>query len=348
MVLQARSADIGYGVTKGTLSHLAGRKAADTVLHSFPSLAVQKTTSIEVGDYKSAENVTITVNGVPYVVGKDVFDETDGTNPRTLSEGFCESDQYMALLRGMLYKMGIPKIHCFALGLPFTTWTTKRESLREKMTGGHEIPHPHSKVPGARFSVEVSEVIVLPQPLGSFYHYTVPNGYYDQFRNEMNLIVDPGYNTLDWFLALGVRPQHQRCGAYTGGVSVVLNAVADAISADLRNVPTFMNQLDTALRRNKSTVMVDGKDVDLAPYRPRADSKIREQLEVMWAKVHTLKDVNNIILTGGGATLFRPHLEAMFPGRIIHCTDNPSFANVLGFQVMAEETLRKKAQGVRV
>lgn len=347
MALRARAADIGYGVSKGTMSHLAGPKAADTVLYSFPSLAVQKTASFDVGDYRSEENVTITVKGVPYVVGKDVFDETDGTNPRTLSEAFCDSPQYMALLRGMFYRMGLARIDCLTVGLPLTTWTTQRESLREQILGVHEIPHPSSKDPGSRLSVEVCEVIVLPQPLGAFYNYTVPNGYYDQFRNEMNLIVDPGYGTVDWFLSMGVRPQHQRCGAYTGGVSLVLNAVADAISADLRNVPTFMNQLDLALRENKPIVKVDGKDVELAAYRPRADAKIREQLEAMSAKIRTVKDVNNIILTGGGATLFRPHLEAMFPGRTIHCADNPSFANVLGFQVVAEETLRKKAQGVR-
>jgi plasmid segregation protein ParM len=57
----------------------------------------------------------------------------------------------------------------------------------------------------------------------------------------------------------------------------------------------------------------------------------------MTSSVGDMSDVNNIILTGGGADLFYDELVKAIPGRTIIRDDNPIYSNVCGFQMVGEQ-----------
>jgi plasmid segregation protein ParM len=92
--------------------------------------------------------------------------------------------------------------------------------------------------------------------------------------------------------------------------------------------------------RTKQPVEINGKEYNLArDYSKVADNAIREAVVAMFHSVGDMEDVNNIILTGGGADLFYAEVAKSIPGRTIIKDDNPIFSNVCGIQMVGEQWL---------
>ena len=61
-------------------------------------------------------------------------------------------------------------------------------------------------------------VLILPQPMGSLFLASEVIHEYDLFEDgAISLVVDVGYNTLDWFVAEAMSPQFELCGSFSGG-----------------------------------------------------------------------------------------------------------------------------------
>ena len=56
--------------------------------------------------------------------------------------------------------------------------------------------------------------------------------------------------------------------------------------------------------------------------------------------IETPESLQNIILVGGGAFLFRKAVKAAFPRHRIHEVKEPMFANVRGFQLAGQNYAR--------
>jgi plasmid segregation protein ParM len=331
--LAARAVDVGYGNTKYTVGHLPMDGALDGICELFPSLtpsALHTNFSAALGQER--DTVRISLDGETYEVGKEVrLLLGGGSHDRTLDENFCLSKRYLALVLGSLAYMRVDTVDCLVLGLPLTTYESKRRLLEEFVQGEHEI--------GGK-PISIQKVTVVPQPMGGFYDYVIQNGMANALSYEKNLIIDPGFYTLDWVTSEGKRPIDSRSNAVNdSGASTILTEVRQAIEKDMECDPGDMMRIDEALRLDRP-LKLNGKLVDLAQYRPLIAQKADSAMNKLISGAKGVVDIDNVILVGGATHLYRDAVQARFPNHQIHVGEQPVFANVRGFQMLGEQWLK--------
>lgn len=331
-----RAIDVGYGNTKFVVLR---QGAGEVHCGLFPSIAPQASASGDLGGevFQRRNTATVEVNGVLYEVGKDARLAQDASYGRTLDPDYALTDTYIALVRGAIYYMGVDHIDVLVVGLPVNTYESKRGELEKRLVGEHRIPAPRSPKGTAQADkiVRVEHVRVLPQPIGAFFDYSIQGDRYQKMRQEMNLVIDPGFYTLDWVVAQGVKIVNARSGAHSGGMSAVLSTMGEAISRKIGTQLTDYSAIDDALRTGTNPRFY-GKEYDLTPYLPLAKDKVRQFVAVLANKVGSSADIDNILLAGGGAEFFKDIIDDKFPHHNVLVTPDPVFANVRGFQFAGE------------
>jgi len=334
-----RAIDVGYGNTKFT-AFRQGPKEIHCGL--FPSIAPQASSIPDLGGelFQKRNTALIEVNGVQYEVGKDAMIAADSSYGRTLDENFAMTDSYIALARGAIYYMSVDHIDLLVLGLPVNTFEAKRVKLEARMVGVHKIPGPKrtSAEPTVK-EVHVRQVRVLPQPIGAFFDYSLRNQAASDMRQQVNLVIDPGYYTLDWVVANGVKVVSARSGAHSGGMSAVVAAIAEEVGRKLKTQITDVSPIDEALRTGRNPRFF-GKEFDLEKYLPIGKAKAQQFVSVLANKVGSAASIDNILLAGGGAPFFHEIIADKFPHHEIRVTDEPVYANVRGFQFAGEQMAR--------
>lgn len=330
-----RAIDVGYGNTKFVVLRQGGGEVHCGI---FPSVTPQASTTIDLGGdvFQRRNTAIVDVNGVSYEVGKDAMLAQDSSYGRTLDPSFALSDPYIALVRGAIYYMGVDHINVLVVGLPVNNFESKKEELEKRLVGEHSIPLSRgtSGRSGVK-KVHVAQVRVLPQPIGAFFDYSMQEDRYSKMRNEMNLVIDPGYYTLDWVTARGTKIVNARSGAYSGGMSAVLSVLGEAVSKKLGTQLVDYSMIDEALRSNTNPRFF-GKEFDIQPYMALAKDKARQFVAVLANKVGSAADIDNILLAGGGAHFFKDIIAEKFDKHTINITPDPVFANVRGFQFAGE------------
>ncbi|HGO6128560.1 TPA: PRTRC system protein D [Burkholderia cepacia] len=331
--LAVRAVDVGYGNTKFTVGAL--NQGLNEICDMFPSLtptALQNNFSHAIGQER--DTVKISLDGETYEVGKEVrLALGGGSHDRVLDENFCLSNRYLALVRASLAYMKVDDIACLVLGLPLTTYEAKRRQLEEFVCGQHTFGEK---------TVTIQKVTVVPQPMGGFYDYVVQNGMSHAF-DERNLIIDPGFYTLDWVTSEGDRPIDSRSAAVNdAGASTILASVREAIEADLKCDPGDIMRIDESLRTGRP-LRVYGKQVDLEKYRPLIRQQADGAVNKLISGAKGVVDIENVILVGGATHLYLDAVKARFPNLEVHVGTDPVFANVRGFQMLGEQWLKSNA-----
>lgn len=341
-----RAIDLGYGNVKYSYQH---KDAFGTVeCELFPSRSpVAGDRGLTAGIVKGRDTVVVNVHGTEYEVGRGVamaqgtFDESS-----VLDKDFCLSDAYLARLRGALYyMMGCDKteekyfdgnhIGLLMVGLPVSTYRNDelRNKLKVILTGTHELPEGRSVI--------VDRVMVMPQPLGAFFEYAFENGMFDTMKEQTNLIIDPGFFTFDWLLSSGLTPIDARSDSVNRGMSAVIKSIALAAkkqenwSADIGMLTRI---LDEHFRSGKPFTVYN-KQYDVANYLSAGKAVINEAVASLSNSVGDGADINNIIVAGGGAVLYRDAIQEKFPHHKILIMSNPVFSNVRGFQLAGEQQI---------
>ena len=136
MAMIVRAVDVGSGNTKYVTS-VDGEQMKCAHFRS----AAYPTDKSEMGDALGGKRKTIgiPIGGLIYEVGPEVHLAADGFHARQMHDGYCETPEYLALLRGALSYMKMDKIDLLILGLPVATFKTKRTVLERSMTGAHEL-----------------------------------------------------------------------------------------------------------------------------------------------------------------------------------------------------------------
>lgn len=336
-----RAIDVGFGSTK----FVALRQGAGEVhCGMFPSVAPQASATSDLGSevFQRRNTCVVEVNGVRFEVGKDALLALDASYNRTLDTGFAATDAYIALVRGAIYYMGVDHIDLLMVGLPVNNVEKMQKELEKRLIGPHKIPNPRtpSGENGDR-TVNVAQVKVLAQPAGAFFDYSVQNNRFQRMVNETNLIIDPGYFTLDWVVAKGTKVITARSDAVSGGMSAILATMAEAISKKIGTQLTDYTAIDDAIRAGKNPRFF-GKEFDIKPYLPLGLEKARQSMSALATKVGSSADIDNIIVAGGGAEYFKKLVEAKFANHTVQITHDPVFANVRGFQFAGEHWLRQQ------
>jgi plasmid segregation protein ParM len=324
-----RAIDIGYGNTKFvTEAHAHGVECG-----VFPSCAPAESRSA-MGDESglmSRSNDIVTVGGMRYEVGSDthLFEE-----PRILHEDYTQTSEYLALYKAALGKMGVSQIDVLVTGLPVAHLERRKGSVQEQFRGSH--------VTGDGSTVFVRQVQVIAQPMGGLLDHCIDRGGAWQVDRSMkHLLVDPGYYTLDWVIAEGLKEVPKRSGSYATGVSHVLAQVAAEIGKATNHPFDDLNKLDDGIRAGR--MRVRGTTLELGTYKPSIKTVWGPALHALKNSVGDGRAFDEIFVVGGGAHLLERHLQELFPDHPLKVSRDPVYANVRGFQYLGESMVRRAA-----
>lgn len=335
-----RAVDVGYGHVKYT----EGRNPRGAIIaSSFPSqsIAAAKSGSLEIGALLKMDTVIVPVKDgdttALLVVGKDIAQVLQpDTESSFLGQGFCLSVDYAARLFGALHYMfsGLPvvddvkTIDLLVLGLPLNTMKQYHESLAAKFTGTFTIDDRGHEV-------RIKKCVVYPQPLGSYASFLAER----KIKGSPEvLVVDPGFNTVDWFNCKGMKVNPNSYGAVERGVSHVIRAVVGELPHAIRidgSAADISRCIDESLTANMP-FKLRGKVYDLTSYMNSGHSIIAEAAKAVKHSIKGGVRIEYIVMTGGGATLFMPAIKAQFPEHQVVALENPAFGNVCGFQLLGE------------
>ena len=324
MELIVRAVDVGSGNTK----FVTGVVGNEIRCASFPSVAYPS--SGETPHWPASERrktVCIPVGPLFYEVGPDVGLAADTFRAKQLHDEYTESPEYMALLRGALSMMKVSHIDLLIVGLPVALFSLKKSALAKTMAGEHQI--------GGGKTVTVAKAMAVAQPQGALVHYAAEHKKMATIGTEQSLVIDPGSRTFDWLVTPGMRLVQKQSHSINRGMSDVLRLLAAEISKDVGSPYRDYDAIDLALRSGKSPVIFQ-KPYDMGRHLPLAESVAQQAVSTMRQWIETPESLQNIILVGGGAFLFKKAVKAAFPKHRIHEVKEPMFANVRGFQLAGQ------------
>lgn len=324
MELIVRAVDVGSGNTK----FVTGVVGNEIRCASFPSVAYPS--SGETPHWPASERrktVCIPVGPLFYEVGPDVGLAADTFRAKQLHDEYTESPEYMALLRGALSMMKVSHIDLLIVGLPVALFSLKKSALEKTMAGEHQI--------GGGKTVTVAKAMAVAQPQGALVHYAAEHKKMATIGTEQSLVIDPGSRTFDWLVTRGMRLVQKQSHSINRGMSDVLRLLAAEISKDVGSPYRDYDAIDLALRSGKSPVIFQ-KPYDMGRHLPLAESVAQQAVSTMRQWIETPESLQNIILVGGGAFLFKKAVKAASPKHRIHEVKEPMFANVRGFQLAGQ------------
>ncbi len=338
-IVGVRAVDVGYFNVKYTRGRKRVGDSSRIEVGLFPALAPQLARGHAAATGLPApDTCTVSVGGVRYAVGAGAVYHTGPSEPRPIDPDYCATDKYHALTLGALHHMTLESppeqgtvLDLLVLGLPLNNYARHAAGLAERMRGEHLVG-----VAGDARSrrVLVRKVHVMVQPHGALCHFGA-------MRTDLEgwtLVVDAGGGTLDWFLAQGQQPNWKRSGAYPKAMLHCAYAVADCIDPAWRHQYEVVEAIDRALRGGATRFRVGAREIPLAAYRPAVDAVLQESVKAMLDATGPLDAVRRILLTGGGAGVYREYLARTMPmlAGALELDEDPVFSNVRGFQVCGE------------
>ncbi len=343
--LVVRAIDVGYGHIKFTDGCDPSDKGIRT--DSIPSQSpVAQTDSIAgPGVLAKRDTFLIPIGDRLFEVGRDIRLALHGNQiTEDLSADFCLSDGYAARLFGAINYMQLPHdvIDVLVLGLPITTYQKHHQTLAKRFVGPHKINSRSA-------SVRIGHCHVYPQPLGSYMAYLASEAATSQAPHA--LVVDPGYNTFDWFVCHGMSANAANSGAVERGMGAVLRAIADDIIKSTPGIDAAPMDLVRAIDRslaNGQPLRLYGQQFDLAPHLAAGAPIFEEAARALRNAVRSSAELDVIVLTGGGAALYADAIKDKFPRHAVVTLAEPATANVRGFQLIGDMLAKSLGQALRL
>lgn len=188
--MQVVGLDIGYS----NLKIADGRSGTVPRLRVLPAIAApQRHVAVQLDGATGAgpAGVAVLVNGEPWIAG--VRPTRVSGWQRALHADYAASSSYQALLLAALSQLGTPRIDRLVTGLPVAQAVDprRRDALRQQLLGCHDT---------ARGVVEVADVRVIAQPIGSFIDVLMQGAddVVDLISDGTVLVIDVGFFSVDW------------------------------------------------------------------------------------------------------------------------------------------------------
>jgi plasmid segregation protein ParM len=309
--------DIGYGYTKAVTS---------TAEVAFPSVVGQAERIRYQSDLMSENKLGIhlvTPDGERFVGELALLQSRIKWTPQ--DRGRVTSTTMTTLAQAAFSELGVSGNVALVTGLP-VEWYGDREALAEQLKRQHVIRRCGGRCP----VVEVSQVLVVPQPFGSLFALILDRDgrmvNEDLARGRVG-VIDVGMHTTDFILVDRLRYVEKGSSSLTTALSRVHQLTGRAI-LDAHGLQLTMHEVDAALRQG--TVQVYGKDKDVLRLAEPALQAVAEELN---AQASTLwgagQDLAALLVTGGGAPVLGQRILNRYPHAI--AVPNAVMANVRGF-----------------
>lgn len=210
-----------------------------------------------------------------------------------------------------------------------TNFAKHRSILAQLAKGLFTIPTPRGlqEIYASTLELHVGKVIVIPQPLGGLRAHS---GLQTEADNaKQSLVVDVGFNTFDWLIAKGSRPDMERSGSFEGGVSQLIREVSTHAGNELGI--GALDFLDTEKALATGQLSYKGKVYPFTKYRDIADAAATSVVNKFINAQKGNRGFDKIILTGGGAVFFEKALKKRFPSFELNLGADAVMDNVRGF-----------------
>lgn len=210
-----------------------------------------------------------------------------------------------------------------ATGLPVDHMRGAGE-LKEAFIGQHAIQSDQSN-----FIVNITDVIVMPQPYGTIYREMLtPTGDMNPCHTARRTgVVDVGTFTVDVTYDDDGEYVDVRSGSTESGVFAAHDVIANAYERDFQEKPS-QRDIDEILRTG--CVRFQGTTYDYSDETTAALTPLREAtLNLMGEKWGRAGNVDVIYLSGGGAILVFDDVRAAYPQTAL--VNEPQLANARGY-----------------
>lgn len=321
--------DIGYGNLKVAF----GTENSQPMTEIMPATAVPAelvANSLFGADEEGESGVRVLVEESAWMAGVPA-EAVQRHAPRQLHEGYVGSPAWQALAHAGLLLSGFSIVDELVVGLPVHHYeeTARRKQLEGLLKGMHSV--------SLRREVEVRNVRVVPQPVGAYVD-ALNSPWNDEdtqerLAEETSLVIDPGFFSLDWTLIrAGGRYAGLASGSSLFAVSKVIEEARRLIRQDYGAAPTAA-QLEQCLQLGRDTVNVYRQGVSVPEYHAKAAAVVaKEAFSEMRTMLRQVDEpVNFLILSGGGALLYRDAVASLYAESQILCAPKPELSNVIGF-----------------
>jgi plasmid segregation protein ParM len=324
-----RAIDVGYGNAKYTL----GSANATIRCGMFPSVtcwsASDPVTRV-IGERRNT--VAVQVDGMYHEVGPDIGAARGRYRASSMHDGYVDAPEYKALVKAALHYIGVDDIDILVLGLPVRSFVARRAALERAWSGTHETTRDQR--------VRVHQVRVFAQPQGALAWYAMSTGSESVTKRELNLVIDPGSRTFDWLVSRGMTLVQGQRSSTDRGMFDIARTMAEQISKEIGEHYEDHDAIDLALRTRQPLVLYQ-PPLELKRFAKIADKVAQEAVSRMLEHLRDLASIQNVVLVGGGADIFRKAVKAAFPKHRITDLKEPIFANVRGFQIAGEQLAGK-------
>lgn len=314
--------DIGYSNLKMVYGTGDNKKSAVLPVGAAPEIFMPK--DIRGG---ALDALYVTVDDERYVAG--VEPDRLQSWERELHEGYTQTKSYRALFYAALITADTNVVDTLVTGLPVDQFKDEknRDQLVELMKGVHQV--------APKKTVEVHDVQVVPQPGGAYMHILNDNedeSIFDLIESGRSLVIDPGFFSTDWCALSEGEIRYHSSGTSLEAMSALLEATSDLIGKDYGSAPDI-EEIEKAIRKGKATIVHSANIVEFQPYLMKA-AKLVAPIALTSMRKSLRKEGMNydvVILSGGGADLYKEEAKKAFPKAKIILPKNPVMAIADGY-----------------
>lgn len=315
MTMQVLAVDVGSGYTK--VATINGES------FSFPSnVATLPDSASDRFGWESFAGV-VDYKGKKWITGDDAVTVAPRGLEKTRMDSWPGSEGWMALLVRAIHQAGYTSGGIkIVVGIPQAAWSPAfRDSLTVKLVGRHA-----GTVDGKPFDIEIvkSPAMVLPQAYSGLSHsldYDVAA--FEALKNGALVAgIDPGTYTTGMVVLKGSKVQGDLSGGIHGvGVWAVAQNVHRSLGKEFGYRPTVAEVMPIV--REPSKFLIKQEIMDLTYLVTRAVKEVAPPLldwiEATW---DTRMSTMNVVVYGGGASIFLPEIKLVCPqAHRVHSTD---------------------------
>ncbi|MCF2900890.1 PRTRC system protein D [Pseudoalteromonas sp. OFAV1] len=328
-VLNVESIDIGYGLVKFSNGF---DKKGELKFKSFPSrVAKEPATEFTGFHFAKRDTVKVETPGVTWEVGPDSPTIASKSETRVLHDDYVNTEQYKILLKGALAYIGKQEIDLLVLGLPVSNMGKESDAIAFAK-GTHKI--------NSELTVTVKDVVVVPQPLGALYNYSMRCDNVQKLMKTNTVVLDAGYHTFDFLTAKGLQINFERSDARPGGMFSILKAMSESIEEETGVKYKDYNEIDQCLdlanytpENSRGSLYIYDKEVPLEKHVKKTRPIIIENINFLKSTVQDTTDISTIILSGGPGVVFRNEVSKAFPNQNLIVMSDGIYSNCRGYAI---------------
>jgi PRTRC genetic system protein D len=305
--------DVGYGYTKVVSDTVEG--LGKTQLPSVVGNFEDRIATIE--GLKPSSLDLVEIDGQKLLVGNSALKHSARIfNAR--EKDWIGSMAYRALMKNGIHQTNLSSISIvITSGLPVSYYKADRAKLTNLI---REV---------AKGDAITTKIKVIPQPLGSFFKLLFDNN--GEVQNEGLVtarigVLDIGFYTSDILTIDNLEPVEKQIASFENGVAGTLEAISKDIE-DRYDLRQDIHKTEETLR--KGSLRAYGVDHDIAGMAKQRLTELATEIEAHVKTVwKSAADIDQVLLTGGGAALLKDYLNFYRHATVI---EDAQFANAEGY-----------------